>query len=67
MKFKQILVYFLGMSALTFLVSATVTFLYSLIVHSAGVIDWETAFRFAFILGIILTWMNVQEKMKNKK
>jgi hypothetical protein len=67
MKFKQILVYFLGMSVLTFVVSAIVTFLYSLIVHSAGAIDWETAFRFAIILGIILTWMNVQEKKKNKK
>lgn len=55
------------MFALTLVVSSIVTFLYSLIVHRVGIVDWETAFRFAIILGIILTWMNVQEKKKNKR
>jgi hypothetical protein len=64
MNTKQTFVYFLGMFALTFVVSAIVTFLYSLIVHGAGVVDWETAFRFAIIFGIIFTWE--KRKRRNK-
>jgi hypothetical protein len=40
--------------AVTFVVNALVTFLWSLVRHGAGVVDWETAFRFAIILGIAL-------------
>ncbi|HJH26424.1 MAG TPA: hypothetical protein C5S37_06525 [Methanophagales archaeon] len=67
MNIKQIFVYFAGMFALTFVVSAIVTFLYSLIVHKVGIVDWETAFRLAIILGIVLTWTNVREKKGDKK
>ncbi len=66
MDVKQAVVYFLRIFVLIFVVSAIVTFLYSLVVHKMGVVDWETAFRFAIILGIVLTWINVQEKKKNK-
>lgn len=52
---------FVGVFVLTLLVSAITTFLYSLIVHGAGVFDWETSFRFAIIFGIILTWFNSRE------
>jgi hypothetical protein len=40
--------------AVTLAVSALVTFLWSLARHGAGIVDWETAFRFAIILGIAL-------------
>lgn len=48
--------------AVVLVVSVIVTFLYSLIVHGAGVIDWETSFRFAIILGITLAWIQQREK-----
>ena len=57
MNFRKSASYFFGIALLTFLVSAVVTYLYSLIVHKAGTVDWETAFRLAFILGIVLTWI----------
>jgi hypothetical protein len=53
--------------ALVLVVSVAVTFLYSLIVHGAGVIDWETSFRFAVILGIVLPWIHQREKNQNRK
>jgi len=67
MNIKQIFVYFIGLFALIFVVSAIVTFLYSFIVHGIGIVDWETAFCLAIILGIVLTWMNVREKKKGKE
>jgi hypothetical protein len=41
-----------------FVVTAAVTFLYSLIVHGKGIFNWETAFQFAVIFGIIVPWIN---------
>ena len=38
----------------TLVVCAIVTFLYSLIAHGEGVVDWDTAVLFAVILGIVL-------------
>ncbi|MGE5314851.1 MAG: hypothetical protein ACM3Q4_09180 [Acidobacteriota bacterium] len=43
-------------------VSAAVTFLYSLLVHSSAIIDWGTSFRLALILGIVLPIVNQREK-----
>ncbi|MCF6334286.1 MAG: hypothetical protein L3J12_00910, partial [Spirochaetales bacterium] len=48
-------------------VSAIVTFLYNLIIHKVGIVDWETAFRLAIILGIVLTWSNAREKKGDNK
>jgi hypothetical protein len=39
---------------ITFVVAAAVTYMYSLIAHGTGAIDWDTAFRLAIILGIVL-------------
>ena len=39
---------------LTLVVTVIVTYLYSLIAHGAGVIDWETSIRFAIIFAIVL-------------
>jgi hypothetical protein len=38
-------------------ITAIVTFLWNLIGHGEGAVDWETSFRFAIIFGIILTWV----------
>lgn len=48
-------------------VSVIVTFLYSLIVHGSGVIDWETSFRLAIILSIALPWIHQREKKQSQK
>lgn len=39
---------------LVFVVTAAVSFLYSLIVHGSGQADWGSAIRMGIILGIIL-------------
>jgi hypothetical protein len=49
---------FLMAGAITFVVTAVVSFLYSLIAHGTGVVDWGYAVRFGVIFGIIIPWMN---------
>ncbi|MFV2074157.1 MAG: hypothetical protein ACC742_16125 [Thermoanaerobaculales bacterium] len=44
--------------ALAFVVTAAVSFLWSLVAHGAGVVDWASAVRFGITLGILLPWMN---------
>jgi Na+-driven multidrug efflux pump len=52
MKFKKGLISFAIMFAVTLVVSAIVTYLWSLGFHEAAKIDWESSFRLAIILGI---------------
>lgn len=66
MNIKPIFMYFVGIFALVLVVSTIVTFLYSLIVHGTGMVDWETSFRLALILGIVLTWTNARGREKQK-
>ena len=54
MNVKELLIGFVMTFGVTLVVSAIVTFLWSLIFHGAAAIDWETSFRFAIILGIAL-------------
>ncbi len=53
---------FILVFAITLLVSIGVTFLWSLVFHGVAIIDWETSFRFAIILGIILTIIDSRKK-----
>lgn len=49
--------YLEGMAVTTpiaFVVAAVVTYLYSLVVHGAASVDWETAFELALTLGVVL-------------
>ena len=59
---KKIAVDFVIIFAITLLVSVIVTFLYSLIVRGSGAIDWETSFRSAIVLAIVLSWIQQREK-----
>jgi hypothetical protein len=61
MNMKELLIDFVITFAVTLVVSAIVTFIYSLIVHGAGTVDWETSFRIAIILGIVLSWTKARE------
>ena len=67
MNIKQYVIDFAIMFAVVFVVNLAVTFLYSLIVHGSGVIDWETAIRFGIMLGFILPWMRRREKKQSEK
>ena len=54
MRFKRFLIDFARVFAVTFVVTAIVTYLWNLIAHGQSAVDWETSFRFAIILGIAL-------------
>jgi hypothetical protein len=54
MKIKEFLRGFVIYFVVVFLVSAIVSYLYALIAHGEGVVDWETSVRFGLILGITL-------------
>ncbi len=64
MNIKQYVIDFAVMFAVVFVLNLAVTFLYSLIVHGSGIIDWETAIRFGVMLGFILPWMRRAEKKR---
>ncbi len=48
----------------TFGVTAAVTYGYSLVVHGTGIIDWETAFSLALVLGIVLPLSRLRSRAK---
>jgi hypothetical protein len=54
MKLKAFLRGFVVYFVVVFIVSAIVSYLYALIAHGEGVVDWESSVRFGFILGIAL-------------
>ena len=61
MNIKKLLIDFLTTFVVVLVVSAIVTFLYSLIVHGSSDVDWDTSFRFAIILGIALPLLKSRE------
>lgn len=52
---------FITVFVVALITTAIVTFLWNLIGHGESAIDWETSFRFAIVLGIILTWSKSRE------
>jgi len=58
MDLKKTIVGFIRIFAISLLVSLAVTFLWNLIFHGVAEVDWETSFRFAILLGIILPIAN---------
>lgn len=64
MKLSDFIIDFLAIFIATFIVSSLVTYIYNLLVHSAGSFDWATTFRLSIILGIILPWIHLREKKK---
>ncbi len=53
--------------AIVFIVTMIVSYIYSLIVHDAGVIDWEASFRFGIIFGIVFPAIKIFERRKKDK
>ena len=64
MNLKKIVIEFVTTFAIALLVTIGVTFLWSLIFHGVTKIDWETSFRFAILLGIILPIINSRKGVK---
>lgn len=67
MKIKTALTDFVTTFAVTLIVAAVVSYFYSLIVHESRMIDWETSFRMALILGIIMPWFNARSRKDVQK
>lgn len=62
MKIKDVIMDFLVISVLVYLVSIVVSYLYSLIVHGFGIVDWGGSMRSAIIMGIALTYVKHFQK-----
>ena len=66
MNFKKIAIEFIIVFAITLLVCVGVTFFWSLVFHGVGIVDWETSFRFATLLGIIIPIIDSRKRMRSK-
>jgi hypothetical protein len=66
MNIKKLAVEFITVFAAALVTTLIVTFLWNIIWHGEGTIDWETSFRFAVIFGIILTWEKSREIKEEK-
>jgi hypothetical protein len=58
MDIKRFLIGFLVTFVVGFFVTALVTWLWSLVFHGAGVVDWQTAFALALVAGIAVPVAN---------
>jgi len=61
MNIKKLVFEFVTVFAISLATTVIVTFLWNIIGHGEGSIDWEISFRFAVIFGIILTWVKSRE------
>lgn len=57
MSHKDFVKSFFTLSVLSFITSAAVLYLYNLLMHGAGFVDWQTSFRFSILFGLVLTWI----------
>jgi hypothetical protein len=57
MRTRRLLVDAVTVFAVTLGITALVTLLWNTIGHRSATVDWETSFRFAIVLGIILPWI----------
>jgi hypothetical protein len=54
MNVKGVLTGFVMVAPIVLVVSLVVSYLYGLLVHGSGVLDWESSIRLAIIFGIAL-------------
>ena len=67
MNIKEFLIGFVTVFAVVLVVTAIVTYLWSLIAHGAGEIDWGRSLRFAVIFGIVFGWVRMKTRERKKK
>jgi len=62
MDVKALFLDFVSSFLLVLVVTVVVTYLWNLIFEGAGVVEWETSFRLAIVLGIVLSWIKARER-----
>ena len=67
MNIKRFLVDFAIMFAIVLVVNVAVSFLYGLVVHGSGNVEWENGIAIAIALGIVLPLVRRQEKEQGVK
>lgn len=67
MKLKELTADFLFSMVLAFIVTTVVNYLYNLLVHNDGRVEWSTSFQMAIILGIIIPLVHYREGRSGKK
>lgn len=67
MNIGKSLIDFVTIFVVTLVVTAIVTFLWSLIFHGAGTVDWERSFGLAISLGIAFPLMRALESRGKEK
>jgi hypothetical protein len=64
MNVKDLVTGFFTIGAIVLVVTLIVAYLYGLVVHGNGVIEWETSIRLALILGIALPIVRQLDRKK---
>jgi len=67
MKIKQMFIDFVLVFIVTLVVTVVVTFLWNILAHANTIVDWETSFRLAIVLGIVLPFVKVRENVSTGK
>ena len=67
MNFQKFLIDFATVFVVILVVNAIVTFLWSLIFHGAGTVDWGLSLGLAIGLGIALAWISARESKGKEK
>lgn len=67
MNIKRLLIDFVSSFLLVLAVVSIVTYVWGLIFHAAGAVDWETSFRLAIIFGIVLPWIEARNRKQQEK
>ncbi len=67
MKARKTIVNFILIFAITLIVSAGVTFIWSLSFHPTTKVNWETSFQLAIILSIIITILDAKNQKLKKE
>lgn len=67
MGFKELAADFLYSLLSAFIVTTIVSYLYNLLVHDAGRVEWSTSFQMAIIFGIIIPLVHYRERKYRQK
>lgn len=65
MVIKRLVVEFATVFAVALVTAASVTAVWSLIFHGTPRIDWETSFRLAIVLGIVVPWVEARRSKRH--
>lgn len=65
MDIRILLVEFVTVFAVALVIASLVTWLWNFIGYAESAVDWEISFLFAFLFGIIQTWLKSREIKEN--